>query len=771
MTQTGTAEISSEQYFVQRMASLGITEDMLRIRLYPDSIRNASYHKVPNELKEYRVFDVHPKGISILLYSIEREVQWFRSAEGKQKTSEYRQIRLLHPKQRKDGVQKYDLPRGQKTLPFFPPALLDKYAASEDIDILYLTEGHFKAFKSSMHGIPCVGLPSITCLKDGEGLLHHDIIKLIRQCRVQKVVWLQDGDCRNITSKEITDQVDLAQRPNTFYKSIEAFQDLLSKEGVRLFFAHINTQELEGNPKGIDDLLCSAGEKEQGRITTEFSDFRVQKAGFFSGTYMTRIEVTRTAHQVFKYFLLDNVTEFYHFHLEQRPELKNSTFKFFGTTYRYDEQSGKCEIVVPSGAANYFRVGDTYYQYVEIPDQWGRITRSFERRERKTIQEDNDKDIFRHIEKYTSFCNVPSHTDYRQVIHNCYNLYRPFEWEAEEGDCPHTMKFLKHIFGTEQIQLHAGDPDSAVERWELGLDYLQLLFQRPQQKLPILSLVSRERQTGKTSFGDWLMEVFKENMTSVGNNDLKGDFNAFWLSKLIVMMDETKADNDIVIEKLKSLSTARSAILNAKGKDQKSIPVFAKFLLISNREDNFIRIDKEEIRFWVIKVPVITEDQMDVKLLQKMVAEIPQFIHMLSTRTIKAPEKERHWFESRLLVTEALKNLVAKSRITMEKQIGIALTELFEASDMEEINMPLAELALLVKQQNNKSYVSETLRRMGHKACEYPNTKYFPRIVERREESGDMILACEYVKFKGRYFTFQREDFTGPEITEAEEVA
>jgi len=746
-------------YFQQRMAVLGIEPSQLKIRLLTDSIANTTYHHWQPEYKVYAVFEPHAKGIAILLYSIEGEVQWFRSVEGRQKMREYRQIRLLTPRLKADGsLQKYEIPKGQQTLPFFPPLLLEYYAQAKAIDVLYLTEGHFKAFKATMHGIACVGLPSITCLKDKDGLIYEDILKLIRKCSVQKVVWLQDGDCRNITAKEITDNTDLTLRPNVFYKSVEAFHDLLSKEPVRLFFAHINTAELEGQPKGIDDLLCGLTEKQQRQVADEFNDFRVQKAGYFQGIYGTRIEVTRTTHTVFRYFLLHDVNEFYQHHVELRPELKSTSFKFFGTVYKYDSEAGKCTILIPRAAADYFRVGDTYYQYVTIPDQWNRLKRIFERREKATILEDNSRDIFRHITKYVSFCNVPSHVDYKQVIHNCFNLYHPFEWEPEEGDCPHTLHFIRHLFGSERVQLDTGDPEIWVERWELGLDYLQLLYQKPQQALPILCLVSRERQTGKTTFGDWLRELYKENIAIVGNIDLKGDFNAHWLSKLIVFVDEAKADNEAVVDRLKSLSTSKTAIWNAKGKDQKSIPIFGKYILTSNREDDFIKIDPEEIRFWVIKVPRLPEDTIDVNLLQKMAVEIPYFIYFLNKRTLKAPQKERHWFATRLLETKALKNVVAKSRLTLEKQILIALVELFEVSGLEEITMPLTEIATIIKLQHNKSHVSDTLRKMNYKTCAYPNTKYFPRMMERRDVEGEMSLSCEYVKFKGRYFCFQRRD-------------
>ncbi|WP_335338980.1 hypothetical protein [Myroides odoratimimus] len=49
--------------------------------------------------------------------------------------------------------------------------------------------------------------------------------------------------------------------------------------------------------------------------------------------------------------------------------------------------------------------------------------------------------------------------------------------------------------------------------------------------------------------------------------------------------------------------------MEAKGKDRQEIEFFAKFILCSNNEDNFIQIDEEEIRFWIRKIkPIESED-------------------------------------------------------------------------------------------------------------------------------------------------------------------
>lgn len=63
---------------------------------------------------------------------------------------------------------------------------------------------------------------------------------------------------------------------------------------------------------------------------------------------------------------------------------------------------------------------------------------------------------------------------------------------------------IEHIFG---------------EQYELGMDYLQLLYLQPVQKLPILLLVSEERNTGKSTFLNFLKALFQNNVTFNTNED------------------------------------------------------------------------------------------------------------------------------------------------------------------------------------------------------------------------------------------------------------
>ena len=171
----------------------------------------------------------------------------------------------------------------------------------------------------------------------------------------------------------------------------------------------------------------------------------------------------------------------------------------------------------------YIRIGTSLYKIVQRPLISGdyieeKILWSYE-----TLRQDYGKNNLPEIEKYNGFCIIPDHIDYRQIHGTYLNQYEPINHVPCSGEFTHIHSFLKHIFG-EQI--------------ELGLDYLQILYTRPTQMLPILLLVSNERNTGKTTFLRFLKMIFGKNATFNTNEDFRSQFNADWAHRLLVLVDE-----------------------------------------------------------------------------------------------------------------------------------------------------------------------------------------------------------------------------------------
>ena len=657
-----------KSYFEQRLSDLGVTPELNKVTSYIKSGKKVDPEK--EETETYPIFTQDENdNINIHFFNLFGTPQTYKPKNAKN-SKPYFITRLKEPQ----GDKKYNLPAGAGTMPFIPPGIIKKYHNKEVINTLFLTEGAFKTFKGDMHGIDIVGLTSITHIKEKEsGNLHPEIIEIIKVCKVLKVVWLTDGDCLDLSTKAIEEKKDLSKRPRGFFSSIQSFHSLFGQfENVFRYFVHIKTNELEKKPKGLDDLLIAYDDQIE-QIKNDLLNLAVP------GSYFQKFDITFNIYPVHRYFKLNNVNDFISFHAQARPEIVKGPFVFYGTTYEWNDKENRAEIKIPGEAKNYFRVGDQYYKYVEIPNKYNQLEKTFHKRSKETIVNDHGKKFVDHIPRYESFCVVPNHMDYQPVVHNCFNMYFPFEHEPLEGDCDTILEFIKHIFGNETVSFKNPLTQKVEEykSFELGLDYIQILYQKPTQILPILCLVSKENNTGKSTFAKFLKLLFTQNAAIIGNAELASDFNSSWASKLMVICDEAMIDKKVVVEKVKALSTADKIFMNSKGRDHLEMDFFAKFIFITNNEDTFIYANENDIRFWVRKINPITSDNMNVNVLQDMQDEIPAFIHYLNNRKLSTTMQNRAHFHPELIKTEALQKLINRNKPSIAKEIEDYVIETF----------------------------------------------------------------------------------------------
>ncbi|MBT8306892.1 MAG: hypothetical protein KJN85_08145, partial [Maribacter sp.] len=200
----------------------------------------------------------------------------------------------------------------------------------------------------------------------------------------------------------------------------------------------------------------------------------------------------------------------------------------------------------------YLRVGTSYYKLVQAPTIAGHFNEILVHWNIETIRQDHGKDYLSKVPKYDGFTCIPSHIDFKQEYKGFYNTYSPLPAIPKEGECHTSLGFIEHIFG---------------KHHELGLDYLQLLYTKPVQVLPILCLVSKERSTGKSTFLKWLKAIFDNNLTYLTNDSFSSQFNADWANKLLICIDEVLFNKEELTERIKYLSTTNINKLEAKGKD------------------------------------------------------------------------------------------------------------------------------------------------------------------------------------------------------------
>lgn len=312
----------------------------------------------------------------------------------------------------------------------------------------------------------------------------------------------------------------------------------------------------------------------------------------------------------------------------------------------------------------YMRIRYNYFKKIKKTDRYLVDRNPIVKWERTAIVDDRGRDFLASIPKFDDFTMFPDNKNYQRIVNNNYNMYhefdhkpcKPEEYKGEE-QWKWTNILIKHIFG---------------EHYELGLKYMKILYEHPTQALPILVLISKERQTGKTTFINYMTILFGGNTIIINPEDIKSQFNGSYAEKNIIMIEESHFDTKQSLEKIKNLSTQKTLTVNNKFVAQYDIPFFGKIIITSNDENKFSKIDEEEIRYWVRKVPALTE-RTNHNILNDLKDEIPYFLHFLETLPEVDTSRHRMVFTPEEIQTEALESVKLESREQLHKEMLIYL--------------------------------------------------------------------------------------------------
>lgn len=650
-------------YALTRAYELGLTETTNKVQVWlPNQDRPQermllapSYTREDNMLILYLGLEkregayvamTHKSTIQDAYTQIEKEVE-----------VAYYNTRLKNPK---PGQPKYKNPTGVPAQPYLSPMLIDAWHERRPIETLVLVEGALKALKGCLCGLMVIGINGIWGMRETKSKELHPVVQEVLQaCNVKHLVYLHDNDCRQITAKYAT---DLLTRPLNFAQSVIHFSKAAKNykaanpklKDFSWYYAHL----AEDGPKGLDDLLISLGDQASEAVA-ELS--APQKNAETKPRYFVIQDLwneLKSIASIKTYFYVDCVDRFYEFHSAQLDE---DDFIYGGDWYRYNEETEKVECTLSGAASEYVLVGNKYLKEIYVNNSKGLPELVRDHRHINIILDDfkrrgikNAAELMLQIPKYDNYTNEPDFINYRKehVVKDRYrmlNVAYPLEHEVIEGEWPTTHTFLAHIF-------HNGG-DSKLE---VGLDMIQMYYTMPKQKQRILSLVSKENETGKTTFLLWLREIFGQNMSIVGSADFKSQFNGY-VTKCIVGVDESKIDDPAAIEAIKSLVTSPYSNLNEKNTAARQIVNHVKLIMTTNHIFDFAHIGTEENKWFVLEVGKI--DRRDNTLLDRLKEEIPAFLHYLQNRKLVHYTREsRFAIPDEAVQTKALKRVQDNSR-------------------------------------------------------------------------------------------------------------
>jgi hypothetical protein len=201
--------------------------------------------------------------------------------------------------------------------------------------------------------------------------------------------------------------------------------------------------------------------------------------------------------------------------------------------------------------------------------------------------------------------------------------------------------------------------------------------------------------------------------------------------------------------------------INYEGKFQNAytIPFFGKIILCSNYEDSFINAKEEDIRYWIRRLPMPKD--VNVNIEDDLQKEVPAFLYDLNQRLLSTKKASRMWFDPDEIVTEALENVRYQSRSWLYKEIEeYTINHFLQNEKMNEFYADPTDIKERWFNHNNDAkiaYIRKVLK----------NEYNYESDMLRYAPMGESVP----LKKVARAFRFERDKFlNGNHVTEAEKA-
>ncbi len=351
------------------------------------------------------------------------------------------------------------------------------------------------------------------------------------------------------------------------------------------------------------------------------------------------------------------------------------------------------EVAPPS---DYYRIAGIYYK---------RVDNELKRWQLQEVKRDLGKGWEAMITTLDGgYANHPDNLNFQQVIGNRWNLaQQPPAYEVRTTHCNTIISFIEHL---------------TALSWEADylLDYMQIMWQNPFQKLPILVFTSAIQGTGKSAFFE-LLRLMLGGSVYVGSiRDITGRFTSSWVHSQCICLEESTTNQKAQNDELKYLATTKVIRYEAKGVDFSTVPFFAKLMLANNEEQQPLFIQGTDQRYVVLRVQPLAKFDPDFE--SKVSEELGFFMNWLTyERQLSTTKQSRLWFEQSIIETTHTKAAKEASRPDAEVCIAEMMNEVqTQHPNLGEVYIllgTLKEYANSRKYDFKHSELLAALRRMG----------------------------------------------------------
>jgi hypothetical protein len=180
---------------------------------------------------------------------------------------------------------------------------------------------------------------------------------------------------------------------------------------------------------------------------------------------------------------------------------------------------------------------------------------------------------------------------------NCFNLWRPFEMEFVKK-WTHDQEGLDMLLN--HIRIICGNDDSAYNQ---AMKWFAHMVQHPECKSFMPTFISKPG-AGKTSVYELLEKIFGSDKclnTSTPSTDVWGPFNGLMAGKFLVCIDDPEIVDNNFHEQIKTIILGKTLRIQRKGVDSYVEKSYVRLLGATNKENGFMREEKEGRRTLTIR--------------------------------------------------------------------------------------------------------------------------------------------------------------------------
>lgn len=262
------------------------------------------------------------------------------------------------------------------------------------------------------------------------------------------------------------------------------------------------------------------------------------------------------------------------------------------------------------------------------------------------------------------------------IVHNgldYVNVFRRHDVKLVAASTPDAERAVQLIID------HAFSLITEPSEAELLLDFLAWVYQNPGKRVRWAILLFGIQGNGKSFWVELMKRLLGHNAGEVAGTTVSQRFTGWAMAKLFIAIEEIRVPSEskyAVLDKLKPFISNTEINVEQKGQDDRVVPNFASYLLLTNHDDA-LPLDDDDRRYCVIetrhrtKADIPGQDYFNA-LFGALDNHIEAIAHYFATRAIdpafnpngRAPDtrgKHRMMQESksgpRLAVEEALAEL------------------------------------------------------------------------------------------------------------------